>query len=188
MCPPGPPPCSRPLSNISSKKESFDSATLLYQEALKKSGHDYQLNFNPTPSKRKQRSRNAIRYNPPYNANVDTNVGHKFLRTIDECFPKSHAFHIIFYRNTLKLGYSCMPNIGSVISLHNKALLSRANQNSPSATKTSNCRKKDACPLAGKCLTKSLVYQATVKREDNTQQETYIGLTENSFKHDILTT
>ena len=103
MCPPGPPPCSRPLSNISSKKESFDSATLLYQEALKKSGHDYQLNVNPTPSKRKQRSRNVIRYNPPYNANVDTNVGHKFLRTIDECFPKSHAFHIIFYRNTLRL-------------------------------------------------------------------------------------
>ena len=142
MCPPGPPPCSRPLSNISSNKESFDSATLLYQEALKKSGHDYQLNFNPTPSKRKQRSRNVIRYNPPYNANVDTNVGHKFLRTIDECFPKSHAFHIIFYRNTLKLGYSCMPNIGSVISLHNKALLSRANQNSPSATKNKQLPQK----------------------------------------------
>ena len=75
-----------------------------------------------------------------------------------------------------------MPNIGSVISQHNKALLSRANQNSPSTTKTCNCHNKDVCPLAGKCLTKSLVYQATVKREDNMKQETYIGLTENSFK------
>ena len=75
-----------------------------------------------------------------------------------------------------------MPNIGSVISQHNKVLLSRANQNSPSTTKTCNCRNKDAYPLAGKCLTKSLVYQATVKREDSTKQETYIGLTENSFK------
>ena len=95
---------------------------------------------------------------------------------------KSHALHKIFNRNTLKLSYSCMPNIGSVISQHNKALLSRANQNSPSTTKTCNCRNKDACPLARKCLTKSLVYQATVEREDNTKQETYIGLTENSFK------
>ena len=75
-----------------------------------------------------------------------------------------------------------MPNIGSVISQHNKALLSRAKQNSTSTTKTCNCRNKDPCPLAGKCLTKSLVYQATVKREDNMKQETYIGLTENSFK------
>ncbi len=34
----------------------------------------------------------------------------------------------------------------------------------------------------GKLSTSKVVYQATVKRQDNFQEETYIGLTENSFK------
>ena len=41
---------------------------------------------------------------------------------------------------------------------------------------------KDDCPLEGKCLTESVIYQATVTRSDTTKQETYVGLTENQFK------
>ena len=44
-----------------------------------------------------------------------------------------------------------------------------------------NCRGK-ICPLDGKCLTSSIIYQATVTRQDNDKSETYIGLTDNSFK------
>ena len=36
--------------------------------------------------------------------------------------------------------------------------------------------------MAGNCLKQSVVYQATVITEDNKPDQTYIGLTENSFK------
>ena len=45
-----------------------------------------------------------------------------------------------------------------------------------------NCRQKNSCPLNGNCLQSSVIYQATVKRNDNNTSETYIGLTENAFK------
>ena len=41
------------------------------------------------------------------------------------------------------------------------------------------------CPLSNKCITESVVYQATVTIKDNTSNippQTYVGLTENSFK------
>ena len=44
-----------------------------------------------------------------------------------------------------------------------------------------NCRNKNDCPLNGKCLTTSIIYQAKVT-SPNQPTETYIGLTENSFK------
>ena len=37
-------------------------------------------------------------------------------------------------------------------------------------------------PFDGQCLTKGLIYQSTVKRLDNKNEETYIGLTDNTFK------
>ena len=39
-----------------------------------------------------------------------------------------------------------------------------------------NCRKKDECSLEGNCLSKGIVYQATVTSENKT--ETCVGLTE----------
>ena len=82
------------LSNISSDKQSFDSAIPPYQEALQKSGYDYKLDYNPQPPKPKRsRSRNIIWFNPPYNSNVITNIGYKFLQAIDDSFPPNHPRH-----------------------------------------------------------------------------------------------
>ena len=49
-------------------------------------------------------------------------------------------------------------------------------------SKLCNCRQKNSCPLDGKCLTKCVVYKATVTETTSNNQETYIGLTENEFK------
>ena len=38
------------------------------------------------------------------------------------------------------------------------------------------------CPMSGNCLKESVVYQATVSKEDHHFPQTYVGLTENSFK------
>ena len=45
-----------------------------------------------------------------------------------------------------------------------------------------NCGQKSSCPLGGKCLTKCIVYKATVTVTTSSNQETYIGLIENEFK------
>ena len=62
---------------------------------------------------------------------------------------------------------------------HNKTKLSQSNT---SDENTCNCRNKKRCPMNGKCLVKSLVYQATVTTDDNRPSQTYVGLTENTFK------
>ena len=49
-------------------------------------------------------------------------------------------------------------------------------------SKLCNCRQNSSCPLDGKCLTKCVVYKATVTETTSNNQETYIGLTENEFK------
>ena len=124
-----------------------------------------------------------IWFNPPYSANVATDIGHKFLQAIDECFPPNHPLHKLFNRNNLKLSYSCMPNVHNIITAHNRTVL---DCKQPKATKDPdmkcNCRQEDSCPLPGKCLTESVVYQATVTKGDNQQKETYVGHTAGPFK------
>ena len=65
---------------------------------------------------------------------------------------------------------SCMPNISSIISSHNKSVLTKeAERNPVTNTQDWNCRKKETCLLSGKCLTEGVVYKATVTREDNAE-------------------
>ena len=122
------------LSNISSDKHSFDLAVPPYEEALRKSGYDYKLNYNLQPPKRaKNRSRNITWYNPPFNSNVSRNVGQKFL------LSPHHTLHKILNKNTLKISYSSIPNVSSIITAHNKRLLK--NETYSPTTATCNCRK-----------------------------------------------
>ena len=71
----------------------------------------------------KQRKRLIIWHNPPYSANVKTNIGKTFFNLIKKDFAKTNKLHRIFDRNTVKISYSCMSNISSIISGHNKNLL-----------------------------------------------------------------
>jgi hypothetical protein len=115
------------LTEISSDQDSFEQASPSYQQALDKSGYNHKLQFkhplNLTTNK-KTRSRKIKWYNPPYSKNVSTSVGQSFLKIIDEEFPADHPLHKIFNRNTVKISYSCMPNIKQTIDGHNKSTLS----------------------------------------------------------------
>ena len=77
-----------------------------------------------------------------------------------------------------------MPNVKNVIDGHNKKIRdeSKKNKEQESQEKTCNCRKPADCPLNGQCLTKPVIYQATVTTEDDGSKETNIGLTKNVFK------
>ena len=92
------------LTNISSSKEVFDESIAPYQQALKESGYDHKLTYNPLPEQatknRRKRTRNITWYNPPFASNVKTNLGRKFLQIVDKCFPKNHPLHKIFNRHT----------------------------------------------------------------------------------------
>ena len=127
-------------------------------------------------------------YNPPFSKNVSTNIGHRFLALVDKHFPKDHKLHKIANRNTIKISYSCMNSTKRIIDNHNKRILTSSQANDAVTTaatevnKTCNCRQKNACPLAGNCLQPCVIYQAAVTRKDNNKKDTYIGLTENTFK------
>ena len=84
-----------------------------------------QLEFKPPPqqlpSRKSKRQRNAIWFNPPYNKNVKTNIERAFISLIERSFPAGQKLRKIFNRNTIKLRYSCMPNVKQIIDGHNKA-------------------------------------------------------------------
>ena len=172
------------LTEISSDEESFQRASQQYQQELQNSGYKHQLKYkhplNHTTPRIRNRRRNIIWYNPPFSKNVSTNIGQTFLNIIDDEFPIGHPLHKIFNRNTVKISYSCIPNIKQTIDGHNKTKLSQTATTSEEST--CNCRKKEECPMSKKCLVESIVYQATVSTNDNSPPQTYVGLTENAFK------
>ena len=109
---------------------------------------------------------------------MKTNVGAKFLGLIDKHF-KGTPLGKYFNRSTVKISYSCLPNIEAIISGHNKTL------NNPKKPQTldsaCNCRGgPNNCPMEGSCLRSSVVYKAEVKAADSTV--TYLGAAANTFK------
>ena len=109
-----------------------------------------------------------------------------FLDIVDKSFPDAHILRPLFNRNTLKISYSCMPNVKNAIDAHNK---SQPRQPTTEPTKSCNCRDKPNCPLNGQCRSKGIIYQATVSTQEKypngtikTKNETYVGLTDTEFK------
>ena len=168
------------ISRISADKKVFAAAAPMYSNALTASGFPGKLEYtneSAAPKKRPRR-RNIIWFNPPYSRNVKTDVGAAFLRLVSKHFPKTSTLSKIFNRNTLKVGYSCLPNVGAYIRSHNRRQLEV-----PEAPKPCNCRIKANCPLGGQCQTKSVIYSAVVTpTEPNSTPVTYIGATEPPFK------
>ena len=167
------------LNQNSSSEEIFNSSKKEYENALKQSGYkNFELKYeHETKQPKNDRKRKIIWFNPPFNKNVSTNIGKKFLNLIDTHFPRQSKLHKIFNRNTLKLSYSCTKNMGSIIKNHNKKIIN---------TKTSekldcNCRQKQNCPLGGKCREKNVIYKC-IASVPNKPDKVYIGLTEGEWK------
>ena len=169
------------LSEISSNEDMFNKATPMYQKALDQSGHIFKLKYQrsyPAIPRKRNRKRNIIWFNPPYDQGIKTNIGREFLKIINRCFPPTHKLHKILNKNTIKLSYSCMPNMKSIIDNDNKRKLRAAQEQQ--AVRKCNCPKNAVCPLEGECLAKEIIYQATVKSEG--KEETCVGLTATDFK------
>ena len=177
------------LSEISSNEEIFNESVAEYNAALKKSGYKEDVKYKqkePTTTKRKARKRKIVWYNPPFNASITVNLGKQFLILIDKHFPKEKPrpdkLEKIINRHTLKLSYSCMPNMKTIIAGHNAKILRKTGKKKEDDPKGCNCQKskKANCPIPGRCKEEALVYKATIVTTDKTER--YIGSTENSFK------
>lgn len=126
---------------------------------------------------KKNRKRNILWFNPPHSEHVKTDVGRSFLKLIDKHFPPHHKYHKLFNRNNVKVSYSCMQNVKSIINSHNTKIL-QSTQNDE--IDPCNCKSKPECPLNGQCNIKSIVYNAQVNSDNETIN--YYGLCETKFK------
>ncbi|XP_047143824.1 leucine-rich repeat and coiled-coil domain-containing protein PF3D7_0703800 [Hydra vulgaris] len=170
------------LLNMAVNEIVFNNSIIPYEEALRKSGYNskltYQLQINK--NQKRHRIRKIIWYNPPFSKNVETKIGNRFLALIDQHFPVGHRLHKIFNRNYVKVSYSCMPNVKSLINTHNNKIL-HSDKNKTS--KKCNCIDKNICPLNNQCLFSNIVYQATVSSGDpQCKDKVYFGISETTFK------
>ena len=72
---------------------------------------------------KRKRSRNITSFNPPYAANIKTNVGKIFRSLVHNHFSGDQDLNRLFNKNNLKISYCTLPNIKSTIAAHNKGLI-----------------------------------------------------------------
>ena len=109
--------------------------------------------------------------------NVNTNVGKTFFKLLQKHFPPTHPMYTIFNKSTIKTSYSCFPNIGCIISSHNKHIL-----NSNCTEYGCNCGNRGECSLENKCLTPRIVYRADVTNNKTDEHKYYYGISDTPFK------
>ena len=138
-------------------------------------------NSSSEKRKRKNCRRNITWSNPRYSQNVSTNIGRRFCNLISKHFPRNSKLSKLFNINTLKLSYSCMPNMAAVISQHNSSILrGRTIGEKYAGVRPCNCRVKEDCPLNGTCQVRSMVYKTTIIT--TSEEREYTGLTVQTFK------
>ena len=168
------------ITKRSSNKEEFQKASQDYNIALRRSGYTEKIKYEPeTKPKQHKRKRKTIWFNPPFCQTVKTNIARKFIELINHHFNKDHPLHKIFNKNTINLGYSCMPNMKTIINKHNRKIIKGKKQEKE---KKCNCTKFE-CPMKDSntsCRAECVVYEATV--QSNSETKHYIGLTANEFK------
>ena len=113
---------------------------------------------------------------------VKTKTGTRFLQLINQHFPPGSKLRKIFNPNTVKLSYSCTPNVAAIIKRHNTRVCNPEPQRDL-PEKHCNCRGgAEECPLKGECLSTGVVYEAEVRPEDAGRAMKYVGSTSTTFK------
>ena len=91
------------LSSISSNEKLFLKQNKFMKKLCRIVDPDFkyepQTSHNNIKANRKQK---IIYLNPPISKSVSTNVGARFLRIIDKCFPKGDPLNKILNKDTLK--------------------------------------------------------------------------------------
>ena len=144
---------SRHLTDMSHDAEVFKKASPLYNNALRNSKFMNNVEYVEgrkveEPGQKRSRMRRITLFNPPYSKNVVTRIGQKFIRLIDRHFFVGPELHKIFNRSKVKVSYSCMPNMGTIIKRHNAGVCG-AGSESNDQHRRSNSRETGRCPSMG---------------------------------------
>ena len=111
---------SKRISSTSSNEQIFKESIPIYEEALKSGFHEKleyvrQERDKHDKEENKRRQLKIIWFNPPYSIIAKSNVRKQFLKLVRRHFRKCHKLNKIFNKNTLKVSYSCMRNMSSVL-------------------------------------------------------------------------
>ena len=149
------------LSTLSFNEKMFQEAAPSYQKALHNSGYKHTLTYKRLKNNnsitninkiKRNKKRQIICFNPPFNLKTKTKIGKSFLNLLDKHFPPHNKMHRLFNRTNIKTRYSCVPNINSYNYMHNhKVLNDKPNE---TGINNSKCRNNDTCPLINSCQTK----------------------------------
>ena len=91
---------------------------------------------------------------------------------------RHHIYFIkSFNKKSVKISYSCMRSMSSIISAHSCSTL-----NPPKTSFGCNCRNRSMCPLQSKCLSPNIVYQADITNNVDDQRRVCLGLSETYLK------
>ena len=128
------------ISDLSSSENTFHDAIPVYNEALRKSGFTSDLVYTPKEfdhknynEENKKRRCKIIWFNPPFSTSFKSNIGKTFLNLIKRYFLKTNKLHKIFKKNTVKVSYSGMSNVSSILSSYNLNVIN------PYKTQTYGC-------------------------------------------------
>ena len=131
------------LSPISLDDKMFETAAPIYREALAKSGYEYELKFDPDAANPRSKDRNILLYNPPFNLSAKSNIASDFLNLLDRSFPHGYPLRKLLNRNTVKVSYSCTPNMEKIKTSRNSKLLSTP----PPEKQSCSCLKHPPAPV-----------------------------------------
>ena len=114
----------RRISDLSSSEEIFKQAAPIYNQALRNSGFNEEIKFSKRDNNRKgNRSRRIIFFHPPWSDQIKTNVGKCFLQLLDKHFPRGSELFHYFSRQKVKVSYSILPNVATILKSHNRKVL-----------------------------------------------------------------
>lgn len=166
---------SRRVADLSCNEEEFLKAKPMYESALKESGHTTEFSYVKSNEKKK-RNRRVVWFNQPFSKDEHW----WFIYTFGWKTFREHKFYKIFNKHTIRLGYSCMPNMAQIIKQSNMGRLADPDTH---ATPPCNCENPQNCPLPDECLTKNSVYEATVTAEN--ADHIYFGTSKGPTKTQI---
>ena len=130
--------------------------------------------------RKKNRKRNIIWFNPPFCKGVETRVGRICLGLINKHFPRSYRYNKIFNKNTIKVNYSCLDKMETIIKQFDMKVM----RPTPVADPPCDCSNPANCPLQGKCNSPNASYSAKVSHRERGQVicKEYIGISKAEFK------
>ncbi len=105
--------------------------------------------------------------------------GHVFLSLQAHGSMTSHYGLLLPAMRVLCL--EIMNNAKSIISKHNTRIAGRSKPQCE-VIDPCTCSDKNTCPLQEKCMTKDIVYKATITRSNTNSTKHYIGMTASTFK------